>query len=110
MGETRGKVDRLGSRTRDTTSGNTGLQYALNHIVTAHPNPTLDAERQAGRNWVPFLPVFGMTRPGIEPTTSQSQGGRSNHVRHIIFEAFWGLTGPQRQGLIVVSVRPRVPF
>ena len=43
------------------------------------PNPTLDAERQAGRHWVPFLLVFGMTRPGIEPLTSQSQSGRSNH-------------------------------
>ena len=43
------------------------------------PNPTLDAERQAGRHWVPFLRVFGMTRPGIEPPTSQAQGGRSNH-------------------------------
>ena len=31
------------------------LRYALNHIVTTHPNPTLDAECQAGRHWVPFL-------------------------------------------------------
>ena len=26
-----------------------------------------------------FYSVFGMTRPGIEPPTSQSQGGHSNH-------------------------------
>ena len=43
------------------------LCIRLHHIVTTHPNPTLDAEHQAGRIWVPVLLVFGMTRPGIEP-------------------------------------------
>ena len=32
---------------------------------------------QSREVWVPFLPVFGMTQPGIEPTTSHSQGGHS---------------------------------
>ena len=31
------------------------------------PNPTLDAEFQAGRHWVPFFRIFGMTRPRFEP-------------------------------------------
>lgn len=43
------------------------------------PNPTLNVECQAGRHWVPIFIVSDMTRPGIEPSTSQSQGGHSNH-------------------------------
>ena len=40
-------------------------------VNPAHtPNPSLSAECQAGRFWVPFLPVFGVTRPGSEPTPS----------------------------------------
>ena len=38
------------------------------------PKPTLDAECQAGRPWVPFLTVFGITRPGIEPRSSGCRG------------------------------------
>lgn len=39
------------------------------------PNPRLDAECQARRQQDPFFfIVFGVIRPGIEPTTSQSQG------------------------------------
>ena len=32
-----------------------------------------------GSIWYHFYNVFGMTRSGIEPTTSRSQGERSNH-------------------------------
>ena len=32
-----------------------------------------------GSIWYQFYNVFGMTRSGIEPTTSRSQGERSNH-------------------------------
>ena len=43
------------------------------------PDMSLYAERQARKHLLPFYNVFGMTRSGIEPTTSRSRGERSNH-------------------------------
>lgn len=39
-------------------------------ITTEWSSPTLDSESQAGRLWVPLF--FGMTWPGMEPTTLES--------------------------------------
>ena len=39
--------------------------------------------------------VFGMTRPGIEPPISQSQGGHSNHKATVLVEVLYNfLKGP----------------
>ena len=44
-GMTRGKCCRARESNLRRHQAAPGLRYALNHIVTAHPNPTLDAER-----------------------------------------------------------------
>ena len=41
------------------------------------PIPFSYVERQTRRQWVTILKVFGMTRPGLEPTTYRLWGRRS---------------------------------
>ena len=42
------------------------LPTRLPHTVEI-PLVTFNAERQAGKLWIPILMVFGLTRPGIKP-------------------------------------------
>ena len=46
-----------------------GLPFLQSYILSA----------KQGSIWYHFYNVFGMTRSGIEPTTSRSRGERSNH-------------------------------
>ena len=49
------------------------LDMMIVHRRETSPNPTLNAECQAGRHRVPLLTVFGLTQLGIEP---RSPGAR----------------------------------
>ena len=71
---TRGKCCRARESNLRRHQAAPGLRYALNHIVTAHPNPTLDAERIGS-----YFDSLWYDPAGDRTPASQSQGGRSNH-------------------------------
>ena len=68
----------LWSRTRDAARLHRAYGMRSHHIVTAHPNPTLDAERQAGRNGFHFYSLW-YDPAGDRTSASRFQGRRSNH-------------------------------
>ena len=56
------------------------------NLPACSPHPPLNAERQAGKQWIPyFLKSFGMTRldKGIKSQVYRLRSGRSNHYTRV---------------------------
>ena len=58
----------------------TQSHYPNRHQANRSKLYPLNAGRQARKHLVPFFYVFGLTRPGTDPTTSRLRGGPSYHL------------------------------